>query len=322
MEYSFEGDELSGAGEPSFFTAAVVEGLETGKADRDGDRLVSVDELYDYVYDRVRERTLNQSPTKLSSLEGPLYVARSRYEAPVEPAALPQDLMDLIQHPYSGARLSAVEELSTLLSSRNRGLALAGRLSLEQLARDDSRKVSDRVREVLLHHASVNELEEVEPPAGVVAPEPTAPPEKNAALATTEPEAALATIEPEPLRPPAAQALSQTEHETLAGAHTAGAVAIAGAAAVLVSLLGDSNPQQHFAGYWVPVAVMAAGVIALIAYALRSKRSEILLAGAGLAFALLGVTFPRWRPRFRVIRPGRSSAVNDSMRRRPPVLGR
>ncbi len=66
MEFSYEGDELAGAGQPSFFTGAVVEALETGKADRDGDRRISVDELYDYVYDRVRERTPSQSPTKLS----------------------------------------------------------------------------------------------------------------------------------------------------------------------------------------------------------------------------------------------------------------
>ena len=89
MEFSYEGDELAGAGQPSFFTGAVVEALETGKADRDGDRRISVDELYDYVYDRVRERTPSQSPTKLSSLEGPLYIAHSSYQPPVEPATLP-----------------------------------------------------------------------------------------------------------------------------------------------------------------------------------------------------------------------------------------
>ncbi|HEY1517527.1 MAG TPA: caspase family protein [Solirubrobacteraceae bacterium] len=149
MEYSFEGDQLSGAGQPSIFTAAVVEGLETGKADRDGDRLVSVDELYDYVFDRVRETTPNQSPTKLSSLEGPLYVARSQYERPVEPAALPQELIDLTRHPYAEARLGAVAELAALLGSENPAIRLAARLMLESMVDDDSRKVSDRVRAVL-----------------------------------------------------------------------------------------------------------------------------------------------------------------------------
>lgn len=39
MEYSFEGEEFSGEGKASVFTSAVVKALETGEADRDGDRL-------------------------------------------------------------------------------------------------------------------------------------------------------------------------------------------------------------------------------------------------------------------------------------------
>lgn len=117
MEYSFEGDQLSGSGQPSIFTASVVEGLQTGEADKDGDRLVSVDELYEYVFDRVREATPNQTPTKLSSLEGPLYIAHSKYERPVEPAPLPQDLIELAHHPYAEARLGAVAELKRLLTN-------------------------------------------------------------------------------------------------------------------------------------------------------------------------------------------------------------
>jgi hypothetical protein len=55
MEYAFEGDQLADTREqaPSVFTSALVEGLETGEADRDQDGLVALDELYDYVYDKV-----------------------------------------------------------------------------------------------------------------------------------------------------------------------------------------------------------------------------------------------------------------------------
>jgi len=61
-EYAFEGDELSpGQGQPSLFTNAIVQGLATGKADRDGDGLVTVDELYDYVYDEVRGKVAGQT---------------------------------------------------------------------------------------------------------------------------------------------------------------------------------------------------------------------------------------------------------------------
>lgn len=79
MEYAFEGDELAGAdvAGPSLFTGALVEGLATGGADRDLDGYVGLDELYDYVYDRVRERTPHQTPGKWTfGVQGELYIAR------------------------------------------------------------------------------------------------------------------------------------------------------------------------------------------------------------------------------------------------------
>jgi uncharacterized caspase-like protein len=59
MEFAFENAELTFSSElrPSVFTRAVVDGLETGDADRDQDGYVDLDELYDYVYDRVRDAT-------------------------------------------------------------------------------------------------------------------------------------------------------------------------------------------------------------------------------------------------------------------------
>ena len=62
MEYAYEGDELSGEGQPSVFTEALVEALASGRADRDQDRKISIDELYAYVYDRVKETNPNQEP--------------------------------------------------------------------------------------------------------------------------------------------------------------------------------------------------------------------------------------------------------------------
>lgn len=78
MEYSFEGDTLAGEGRPSVFTSAVVDGLGTGAADRNGDGYISVDELYDYAYDRVRAVTPSQTPGKwVFDVQGDFYVARS-----------------------------------------------------------------------------------------------------------------------------------------------------------------------------------------------------------------------------------------------------
>jgi uncharacterized caspase-like protein len=66
MEYAFEGAELADVGEPrpSVFTTALVEGLESGEADRDQDGYVGLDELYDYVYDQVQATTPHQTPGK------------------------------------------------------------------------------------------------------------------------------------------------------------------------------------------------------------------------------------------------------------------
>ena len=79
VEYAFEGGELTEAGDPapSVFTTAMVRGLSTGEADRDQDGYVDLDELYDYVYDAVREVTPHQTPGKWTfGVQGDLVIAR------------------------------------------------------------------------------------------------------------------------------------------------------------------------------------------------------------------------------------------------------
>ena len=144
MEYAFEGGELADTGEaaPSVFTSALVEGLASGEADRDQDGLVGLDELYDYVYDKVRAVTPNQTPGKWTfGVEGELYIARRARPVTV-PAVLPPELQHAIDSPLAGIRVGAVQELAGVLSGRHAGMALAARLALEQLTDDDSRTVA------------------------------------------------------------------------------------------------------------------------------------------------------------------------------------
>jgi predicted Ser/Thr protein kinase len=64
--------------EPSIFTKAIVDGLRTGKADLDCDGRISVDELYEYVYQQVLDRLPSQTPTlSVSNVEGTLFLAKS-----------------------------------------------------------------------------------------------------------------------------------------------------------------------------------------------------------------------------------------------------
>jgi hypothetical protein len=151
MEYAFEGDELADTRElsPSVFTSALVEGLRTGEADRDQDGLVGLDELYDYVFDRVRAATPNQTPGKWTfGVQGDLVIARRAHPV-TTPAPLPPELQEAIGSPFAAVRAAAVQELARLLQSRHAGLALAARLTLEQLSEDDSRAVSTAATEVL-----------------------------------------------------------------------------------------------------------------------------------------------------------------------------
>ena len=80
MEYAFEGDSFrelasDSSDYTSAFTSAIVQGLETGDADRDQDGYVTTDELYEYVYARMRAAGVPQTPMRWSSARGSIVIA-------------------------------------------------------------------------------------------------------------------------------------------------------------------------------------------------------------------------------------------------------
>lgn len=92
IEYAWEGEELLGQARPSLFTAAVVQGLETGEADRDCDGSVSIDDLYAHVYERVRDSGRGQTPLKWTlGIEGSLSIAHNPHSPQVQPGASPPE---------------------------------------------------------------------------------------------------------------------------------------------------------------------------------------------------------------------------------------
>jgi hypothetical protein len=146
-QYAFDGDELSEADDsPSVFTAALVEGLQTGAADLDEDGEVSVDDLYDYVYEQVRRRTPYQVPQKHSfAIEGELVIAQS-----VRPLVFPHDLRANLDSASVAARLEAVDELRRWLASPKPARRSAARTELQlRQHNDDSLMVRQRAEAVL-----------------------------------------------------------------------------------------------------------------------------------------------------------------------------
>ena len=147
MEYAFEGDRLADdhTPAPSVFTAALVEGLETGDADRDEDGWVSLNELYDYVYDRVRERNGNQTPSRDVEMQGELYLAR-RGRQRVKAVPIPANLRAALTDPNVFSRMGAVAELRSRLSGADSAMAAGVLDALREVAASDIAYVADAAR--------------------------------------------------------------------------------------------------------------------------------------------------------------------------------
>jgi hypothetical protein len=307
MEYAFEGEELTGEGNPSVFTTAVVKGLATGEADRDQDHRISVEELYDYVCEQVREVTPDQSPNMLSHLEGELYVARSSYVAPVPAADLPVELRSAIDSSLAGVREGAVRELRRLLGAHDPGVAEAARRELLRLTEDDSRRVAAAAGRVL-----AGEQETALP---MPAPRDPAPAHL---LAATQP-VRVPTADPEPVAAAPDTLVAAAELESALAARTAEEAAgggglrlarraplglsVLGALLVLASLTVLAG-QPWESSLEVASILTALAVVAAVALPVlrRLQALEPVLAGfpIGLAAAAGGLKerdglyFPAW----------------------------
>ncbi len=163
-EYAFEGDAIAqNEGEPSFFTGALVEGIESGNADLDSDGAIGVDELYEYVHQAVRLRTPAQIPMKSGRVEGELVIAKSN-----RTPRLPERIVADSQSAHATVRAQAVEELRRLSESTQTGLKAA---AIAELARMRDTDDSLNVR-----RAAANAIGERERRAMPMNPIPQSPP--------------------------------------------------------------------------------------------------------------------------------------------------
>jgi hypothetical protein len=135
MEYAYELEpdaEIRDARPaPSVFTSVLVQALATGETDRGGGGLVSVDELYDYIYDEVRAHTTLQTPNRLIEVEGEMVVAGGA----VAPAAFLVFLLSAVVTSIAGGSPSETETSANgndpgLLAPIFLSVCLGGRLLL------------------------------------------------------------------------------------------------------------------------------------------------------------------------------------------------
>ena len=129
--------------QPSIFTGALVEGLTTGEADRDQDGQVSLAELYDYVFERVRAESPNQTPGKWEfGLQGELYPREepaAGHRAGADPGGAPRARRASLSRRLGSA---ASTSSTRLAEGTNLPIAAGARATLERMVNDDSRSVA------------------------------------------------------------------------------------------------------------------------------------------------------------------------------------
>ena len=115
-----------------------MKGLESGAADRDGDGLISLDELHDYLYEQVPVESPQQTPTKGGFVEGRLYIAQNPFPR------LPNDVEGAIRSPLASVKSQAVSRLVELLSAAtSKRIADLALTALLILAEDRSNRVAN-----------------------------------------------------------------------------------------------------------------------------------------------------------------------------------
>ena len=138
LEVSHEAEVTSrDAAKPSYFSQAIIDGLRTGAADRDGDGQISANELYDYVYEQVRQAVPAQTPTlSVDRVRGQLILARvpARSGAAWRPAPASGDtlavLRRLVVSESATTRQAALTFIETLAGETDPELAAAAALLL------------------------------------------------------------------------------------------------------------------------------------------------------------------------------------------------
>ena len=154
-EYAFEqgldGDPVVGTSAPgSIFTAALLDGLRTGAADKDNNGYITVEEAYAYAYEQVRSKGMAQTPQRwLYGGEGDILLGRSPQGRTIKAVVVPEALRSLLEHPYADVRITAVQRLSQWLTSDDPAQVVAARRELQKVADEDIPRVATVARTVL-----------------------------------------------------------------------------------------------------------------------------------------------------------------------------
>jgi pSer/pThr/pTyr-binding forkhead associated (FHA) protein len=138
-QYAWEGDKVIGQADRSVFTHYLIEGLRTGEADTDLDGTITLDEMYDYVYEKVVTVTPRQTPGKWSyKQQGDIVIARNPHPS-AKPAVPSSEVFDTARH------LAAVKSARLIVQQGvNPGAIYPLRAETNTIGRSDGLEVTIR----------------------------------------------------------------------------------------------------------------------------------------------------------------------------------
>lgn len=148
VQHAWEGEEILGAGTKSVFTHFLVEGIRTGAADLDEDGIITLDELHDYIYQKVIQTTSLQTPLKfVDSQAGQIPIALS----PVTKIKnVPAALREAMLNPNPGIRRAATREIEKIMKSVDPEIAPEYLTYLRKISDDPKHPGADDARRTLV----------------------------------------------------------------------------------------------------------------------------------------------------------------------------
>jgi len=220
-QYALEGGQVIQQAQLSLFTHFLIEGLSNGAAARPGAEVISLNDWYDYAYERVVAERPSQTPCKWGyNQKGELIIARNPRPVPLQPAKLPAELTESLLDPRPWIRLGVVDELGRILQGADSRMVLAAEEALKGLKDDDSLRVREAVARI------IEDAEHAAPVVSGDAPEASSPtfqilPEEATSIDRTPP----SDVRVEPSMPTATDIQGLAAHTPAALVNPPGAVA-------------------------------------------------------------------------------------------------
>jgi formylglycine-generating enzyme required for sulfatase activity len=188
IQFAWEGESILGEAQNSLFTHFLIQGLLTGEADQNNDNVVTLDELYTYVYRQVRAHMPEQQPqliTRPGAQVGELVVALTPHEKTVFDL-LPERLAKALTDENAQLRFFALAEAERYLATDEYGEFVQNALR-EMALHDPDTEVKQRAMDILLRNPETVS----DPTPSITVSDPTPPPPKKVELYPFEPETVL-----------------------------------------------------------------------------------------------------------------------------------